>query len=141
MEYSLFAEASRDLEDEARQLRTAKVRADMQGEIFPFLALAASTEEYEHRKALAYDSLTVIASRHGASLTETEEIADRMFSVLAEARVQAAAMVCKNCGHRSSPHSEGGTCTSCGCTDFTPKTTAAKEARRVTADEGDGPFM
>lgn len=140
MNFSLFDEASRDFDAEAAQRRTAMVRVAVQKEIFPFLAMASTSGEYDHRKALAYERLSAIASRCEASLQETEAVADRMYAALQEGRKLAAGMKCANCGHSNSPHAQGDSCSSCGCHNFTPQTTAAKEGRRVTAEEGEGPF-
>lgn len=145
MEYSLFDEASRDYDEEARDHRVAFVRTALVQEIFPFLALAQTPEDYANRKALALDRLSAIASRYDSSLAETEEVADRMYRHLVTARqaskltYTASAMQCGECKHTSTDHSEGLPC-HCGCSNFTPETKSEKEARRVTADEGDGPF-
>lgn len=146
MEFSLFDEAARDYDAEAAQRRTALVRTAVQQEIFPFLAMASSTVEYGHRKALAAGPLTAIATRYGAPIAEVEGAADRMFGLLMEGRQRTAqlrrtaAASCANCGHSNTDHTEGLRC-ECGCTDYTPKTDGStKEGRRVTAEEGSGPF-
>jgi rubrerythrin len=150
MDFSLFDEAARDYDAERAEYRTAMVRTAVTKEIFPFLAVASSTQEYAHRKALAADRLADIAQRTQASLEETEAAADRMFTALLEGRQSAAeglaatagTMSCSNCGHGSTDHSEGLQCPTCGCGNFTPQTIASrKEARQVTAEgEGEGPF-
>lgn len=148
MDFSLFDEAARDYDAENAVRRTAMVRSAVQEEIFPFLALASSAQEYGHRKALAAERLTSIAQRCGSSLAETEGVADRMYGLLAEGRQRTAqlhataAAACANCGHKGTDHTEGLRC-QCGCTDYTPKTDedgGTKEAHRVTAQEGSGPF-
>ena len=158
MDYSLFDEAARDHEEEAYQRRIAFVRTAVTHDVFPFLALANTEEEYKHRKALIYDRIAAIANAHESSLDETEAVADRLFGLFMEARkrghqieasLQAeAGLACKNCDHNaaSTDHSEGLPCTTCGCTNFAPQTRTASvetEARRVTADEGEGgdPFQ
>lgn len=149
MDFSLFDEASRDYDAEAAERRTAEVRVAVQEEVLPFLALARTQSEYTHRKALVQERLTSIARRSQASVEETGAMADRLFAMIAktrqgptEASMRATAtMKCSNCGHGSVDHSEGLRCGSCGCNDFTPASrTAGKEARRVTAEEGQGPF-
>jgi len=145
--FSLFEEAARDYEAEAAERRAALVRAAVKEEVFPFLAMAASEVEYGHRRALAAESLERIAVRCGASVAEVGDVADRMYRLLAQARQgqpqarleRTAAMVCGNCDHASVDHSEGLSCNTCGCANFTPKSDG-KEARRVTAEGGEGPF-
>lgn len=152
--FSLFEEAARDYEAEAAERRAALVRAAVKEEVFPFLAMAASEVEYGHRRALAAESLKRIAVRGGASVAEVGDVADRMYRLLAQARQgqpqarqgqpqarleRTAAMVCGNCDHASVDHSEGLSCNTCGCANFTPKSDG-KEARRVTAEGGEGPF-
>lgn len=145
MDFSLFDEASRDHDREALERRTALVRTAVTQEVMPFLAMAASTEEYVDRRELAHNSLMSIATRHGASLAETVAVADRMYGLLSEARrtpddgltFVANAMACGNCGHQSTDHTEGLRC-QCGCTDFSPET--SKQAMRREAGEGSGPF-
>lgn len=145
MDYGLFDEASRDLTAEATVRRIAMVRSTVGEEAMPFLALASSEVEYIHRKALMVDRLSDIALRTGASLSEVEATADRMYTLLTEANAKvaagASAVACGNCQHRSVDHTEGMAC-QCGCNDFSPQTTASKkEARQVTAEgEGSGPF-
>lgn len=147
MDFSLFDEAARDFTAEAAERRTALVRIAVKEEIFPFLAQAASPSEYAHRKALASERLGAIARRCEASLEDVEGCADRMYGLLVQSRQQSAqarlqrsaVMGCKNCDHASVDHSEGLQCHACGCTNFTPKS-SGREARRVTAEEGGGPF-
>lgn len=145
MEYSLFDEASRDHDEEARDRRVALVRTAVTQEIFSFLALADSPGDYANRKALVNDRISAIALRYGSSLEETEGVADRMYQHLAQARqaskltYTAGAMKCSACEHTSTDHSEGLRC-QCGCTNFTPETKSEKEARRVTAEGEEGPF-
>jgi len=141
MEYSLFTEASIDHEAEARQHRTAVLRQAIAEDVFPFLALAGTEEEYRHRKALAWEAMAALAVRHDASFDETEEVADRMYGLLREARglttKTAGKPPCANCDHSNTDHTQGLTC-SCGCNSYEPST---KEARLVTAEgEGEGPF-
>lgn len=151
MDFSLFDEAARDYDAEAAERRTAMVRSAVTQEIFPFLAVAGSAGEYAHRKALAAERLSSIATRCEASYDETEAVADRMFARLLESRQRAAqgslgaeakSRSCANCTHASPGHSEGGNCPSCGCTSFRAESkTAGKEARLVTAEgQGEGPF-
>jgi hypothetical protein len=140
VDFSLFDEASRDYDAEMADRRTAMVRTAVQQEIFPWLAMARSPQEYEHRRALADGSLQRIADAHDAPLSEVTAMADRLFTLFYQAKT-AAGMKCGNCGHASKPHTDGDACASCGCNNFTPQTTAAKEARQVTAEgEGAGPF-
>lgn len=151
MDFSLFDEASRDHDAEMAERRTALVRTAVQQEVFPFLALAQTPAEYAHRKALTAQSLTAIAQRCEASVGDAEAACDRMYDLLTQTRLRAAesrlstqaAMSCANCNHRSVDHTEGLQCSACGCANFTPQSRTAstgKEGRRVTADEGDGPF-
>lgn len=147
MDFSLFDEASRDYEQEARERRTAMVRTAVVQEVMPFVGLATSTEEYVHRKALAAQTIQSISMRYGSSWDEVAGVADRLYGLMTEARRQpddgltfvANAMACGNCGHQSTDHTEGLRC-SCGCTDFTPDTTETKQAMRREAGEGSGPF-
>ena len=148
MDFSLFDEAARDYDAEAAERRTALVRTAVQEEIFPFLAMASSPEEYGHRKALAYERLTTIAARCNAPLADVEGAADRMYALLLEGRQRTAqlqqrtaAAACANCGHKGTDHTEGLRC-QCGCTDYTPKTEdgGTKQARKTAAEEGSGPF-
>lgn len=140
MEYSLWEEATRDITAEASVRREAMVRSALTEQAMPFLALASTKIEYIHRKALMADRLSTIAMASGASLKDVEAMADRMWLLMTEATTKTATtMECGNCGHKSTDHSEGLRC-SCGCTDFSP-TSSAKEARLVTAEgEGSGPF-
>ena len=55
-DYSLWSEASRDLEGEQAALRMATAKVSVAG-FWPFLALAGSEEEFTHRLALAEDHL------------------------------------------------------------------------------------
>lgn len=140
MDYGVIHEASYDHEAEHRLRREALIRTAVADEIMPFLAMARSTSEYDHRKALAWDSLGEIANRHEASYDEVEDVADRMYGLIVQSRLKPVIAVapCANCDHASVDHSEGLKCT-CGCADYAPASDS-KEARRVTAEEGDGPF-
>lgn len=151
MDHSLFDEAARDYESEAAERRTALVRTAVSREILPFLSMAASPAEYEHRRALAADTLYRIAENCDAPLSDVVAMADRLFTLFYQRKAnletqrkvaleaQAAGMKCTNCDHVNPPHQQGGMCSACDCTNYTPKT-AAKEGRRVTAEEGSGPF-
>lgn len=142
MDYGVFDEASRDLEAETAMRRQAMVRTAIAEEVMPFLAMATSENEYQHRKALAEGPLQRIADACGASLSEVMAMADRLFSLMYQAKTASfqrmAAATCANCGDTNVDHSEGLRCP-CGCTSFSPET-QGKEGRRVTAEEGDGPF-
>jgi hypothetical protein len=184
MDYGVFDEASRDHEAEAAMRRHAMVRTAVAEEVMPFLALAGSEREYEHRKALAEDHLQRIADKYDVPLADVTALADRVFNLMYRSRTaglqRTSSTTCAACGHRNTDHSEGLRCP-CGCTSFQPETqekeakvyadpakTAAfllanpgssldpstdaayvkqveahmrrKEGRRVTAEEGDGPF-
>ncbi len=143
MDFSLFDEASRDYDREALERRTALVRTAVTQDVMPFLALASTPEEYRHRKALAAQSIEMIATRCEASAQEVVTMADRMFAMVHAARRDeglvhvAKAMECANCDHRSTDHTEGLKC-SCGCSNFTPST--SRHGMRREAGEGSGPF-
>lgn len=148
MDFSLFDEASRDYDREALERRTAMVRTAVTQGLMPFLAMATTTEEYRHRKALAAENIQAVAVQHGASVEEVETIVDRMYAMVHASRqvaeddglrYTASAMECSNCGHRSTDHSEGLRC-GCGCTSFTPATGGQTTAVRHEAGEGSGPF-
>lgn len=142
MDFSLFDEASRDYDREALERRTAMVRTAVVEEVMPFLAMATSTQEYEHRKALACNSLVSIATRHDASLGEVLIVADRLYGHLVTARglVHVATVPpCANCEHSSTDHAEGLRC-HCGCTNFVADSGTQATAMRREAGEGSGPF-
>jgi len=144
MDYGVFDEAARDYDAEATQRREGMVRIAVAEQVLPFLAMAASPQEYEHRRALAEDHLQRIAEACEAPLSEVTAMADRLFKLFYQAKTAKAAktasVMCEACGHQNTDHSEGLRCP-CGCTSFQPETSdTAKEARRVTAEEGDGPF-
>lgn len=140
MDYGVFEEASRDYEAEILASRRDLARVAIKEDIFPFLVLATSDQEYADRKALASDSLQRVAAKAELPVSEVERISDAMFGHVQQARTAAwtkeAAMACSNCGHTSVDHSEALTCPTCGCNDFTPTT---KAASKKTAGEG-GPF-
>lgn len=140
MDYGVIHEASIDYEAEESMKREALLRTALIEEILPFLALARSAEEYGHRKALAWDTLGAIADRHEVSYDDVENVADRMYGLIAQSRLKPVIAVapCSNCDHASVDHAEGLKC-SCGCSDYAPASDS-KEARRTTAAEGDGPF-
>lgn len=142
MDYGVFDEASRDLEAEASMRREAMVRTALSEEVMPFLGLAASEGEYRHRLALADGHLQRIADKCGVSLAEVTAMADRLFGLIYQHKsasvIKTSAVMCGACGHRNTDHSEGLRCP-CGCTSFQPET-SPKEGRRITAEEGDGPF-
>lgn len=147
MDYGVFEEASHDYEREIFERRREAAKVAVQEEIFPFLALAANKGEYQTRKALAAERISSIASRAGLPEVEVEKVADAMFGYVDQARTasvpktatvrKSAVMACANCDHTSVDHSEGLTCSACGCSNFTPQTREA--SRRATAGEG-GPF-
>lgn len=141
MSYGVFDEASRDYEAELLASRRELARVAIKENIFPFLALASTDQEYADRKALAGDSIHRIAVQAELPPSEVERLTDSMFDRIKEGRTVAmtrtAAMACANCGHTSVDHSEALTCPTCGCNDFTPM---SKNARRATAGEGGGPF-
>jgi hypothetical protein len=147
MDFSLFDEASRDYDREALERRTALVRTAVTQDVMPFLAMAATTEEYMHRRALAAESLQHIAAQHGASVSEVEVIADRMYGMVHAARrakddglvYTATAQKCGNCKHQSTDHTEGLRC-SCGCADFVAAGDVQTTGMRREAGEGSGPF-
>jgi hypothetical protein len=144
MDYGVFDEASRDHDAEVAQRRQAMVRIAVSEEVMPFLALATSDGEYAHRRALAEEHLARIAEQHGAPLSEVTGMADRLFKLFYQASrgsvSKHASTMCEACGHKNTDHSEGLRCP-CGCTSFQPESSdTAKEGRRVTAEEGDGPF-
>ncbi len=141
MDYGLFDEASRDLEDE-HQVRTAAiVRMEVAERLMPFLASASSVEEYQHRIALMDESVQDIARQASTTPELVVQAAHRMHSLLADPHQvtagAASSVQCANCQHRSVDHTEGLAC-QCGCSDFTPQTRT--EARRVEADHGGTPF-
>jgi hypothetical protein len=142
MDYGVFDEASRDHEAEVAMRREALVRAAVSEEVMPFLGMAASEREYQHRRALADDHLQRIADTWDVPLTEVTAMADRLFTAMYQGRTailqRTSSATCAACGHRNTDHSEGLRCP-CGCTSFQPQT-QEKEGRRVTAEEGDGPF-
>ena len=123
------------------------MRTAVTQDVMPFLAMATSTEEYMHRKALAAESLQQIAAQHGASMIEVETIADRMYGMVHAARRAkdenlvhvATAQACGNCKHQSTDHSEGLRC-GCGCTDFVAAGNPQTTGMRREAGEGAGPF-
>lgn len=140
MDYGVIHEASYDQEAEETMRREALLRVAVVEQIMPFLALASTQEEYGHRKALAWDALAGIANQHEASYDQVEQVADRMYGLIVQSRLKNVIAVapCANCGDASVDHSEGLKCT-CGCTDYAPASDS-KEARRVTAEGGEGPF-
>lgn len=144
MDYGVIDEASHDHEAEAAMRRQALVRHAVSEQALPFLALATSPREYEHRKALAEGHLQRIADSCGVPLEEVTAMADRLFSLFYKAKTGSVTKIssatCANCGDTNTDHSEGLRCP-CGCTSFEPQSSdTAKEGRRVTAEEGDSPF-
>lgn len=75
VDYSLWSEASRDLEGEHAALRMATAKVAVAG-LWPFLALAGSESEFGHRLALAEEHMRALVgsdemlSQVHASLTE-----------------------------------------------------------------------
>lgn len=139
MDYGVFEEASRDYEREILDSRRGHARVAVKEDIFPFLVLASTDQEYADRKALAAESMQRIAVRTELPVTEIEKIADSLFERIKEGRQartasmhKEAAMACANCGHTSVDHSEALTCPTCGCNNFTPM---SKNAKRTTAGE------
>lgn len=88
----LWAEASRDVEAEQRELAYRRASAALEP-LWPFLAVSQSQAELEHRKALAMGSLQTVARNSGMALDELGEMIDRRFALLAEA---AKACPCGN---------------------------------------------
>jgi hypothetical protein len=129
---SVFDEASRDHEAEDLAAREAAARVDAQ-EVWPFLALASSPEEFGHRLALAEGRLSGIASRHGLTYEDVTAPLREGFAVLHPR--QAGGESCRNCGHANPPHRKGGLCSVCGCESFQPGTHGSRQAAR---DEDEG---
>lgn len=124
---SVFDEASRDHEAEDLATREAAARVDAQ-EVWPFLALAASAEEFGHRLALAEERLSAIASRHGLTYEDVTAPLREGFAVLHPK--EAGGESCRNCGHANPPHRKGGLCSVCGCESFQPGTHGSRQAAR-----------
>lgn len=82
--FDLWSEASRDVEAEDRASRLAHATAAL-ADLWPWFSSAKSNEELAHRKALASESLSTIASRTGVELGEVEGIVDRHHALLREA--------------------------------------------------------
>lgn len=80
----LWTEASRDVEAEERELAYHRASAAMEG-LWPWLAVARSEAELEHRKALAVESLGKIASESGMSLPEIGDMINRRYALVFEA--------------------------------------------------------
>lgn len=80
----LWSEASRDVEAEERTLAYHRASAALEG-LWPWLAVAQSEAELEHRKALAAESLQSIASSSGMTLPEVGEMINRRFALVSEA--------------------------------------------------------
>jgi len=87
---SLWAEASRDFDREAR-LRAEATATVALGEMWPFFALARSKPELEHRKALARERLEAIAAETGLAVSAVAAIVDRHYDLLVEAYTKTAA--------------------------------------------------
>lgn len=85
---SLWTEASVDVDAEYQQRARARATAAI-GEIWPFVALAQTGQEYVHRKALAADSIQTIALRADVRPEVVEEILDHHFTAVLEARTAA----------------------------------------------------
>lgn len=83
--YDLWSEASRDVEAEDRASRMAHATAQL-ADLWPWFASATSAEDLAHRKAMAYDSLSMIASRVALPTEDVEGIVDRHHALLMEAK-------------------------------------------------------
>ena len=82
----LWAEASRDVEAEQQTMAFFRASAALEAELWPFLSLARSEAELEHRKALAMDPLQRIAAESGMALPELGAMIDNRYRILAEAK-------------------------------------------------------
>lgn len=87
----LWTEASLDHDEMARTAAMARADAELQ-DVLPFLLLARSAQEYQHRRALAERRLEAIALRHGVDPAEVLERADAHFALYAEAMLQRMAL-------------------------------------------------
>lgn len=85
MTYSLWDEASRDIDAEA-SLRTQASAQVAARELMPFVALALTEAELEHRLALAEDSIATTAAAAGVSPADVEERLRATWALLAEAK-------------------------------------------------------
>lgn len=83
---SLWTEATRDFEaEQVERVQTLATQAATT-QVWPFLALAQSSEEFEHRLALADDRLRSIASAHGVSYEDVAAPLRTGFTATLEAR-------------------------------------------------------
>lgn len=120
---SVFDEASRDHESEDRDHRLTAATVEAQ-QVWPFLALAQSTEEFGHRLALREPVLAAVAVKHGVPLEEIVRPLQRGFEALHS--IEAKGLTCRRCNHSNVPHTDGAVCP-CGCTTFSPKTASLEK--------------
>lgn len=82
--YDLWTEASFDHEAASREAALARAEAEF-GEVFPFIALARSADEFGHRLFLAGDRLEAIAASHGIEVEALHDLAVHRYRLMREA--------------------------------------------------------
>lgn len=128
----LWVEASVDVEAEQRTMAFFRASAALEEELWPFLALSRSEAELEHRKALAMEPLSRIASESGMPLPELGAMIDNRFALLAEAKSAC------HCGHENCQCSGDCNCQSgcsCGNCRVASETTASLH-KKAEEEEG-----
>lgn len=89
----MWDSAGRDLEGEQRELARTAAMADAEATVWPMLALAKTELELGHRMALSEEALQRVAERRGVGVEELQEVLERRWRLLAEARALAAPQV------------------------------------------------
>jgi hypothetical protein len=120
----VWEEAGYSVDAEVAMRALANAKAESMT-VWPFLAMARDEAEFGQRLDLAGDTLTAAASAHEVPVEELVAVYTREYGLLAEARKEAAAAKCTNCGHANAKHCDGAQC-QCGCTDFSGPKTAGK---------------
>jgi DnaJ-class molecular chaperone len=85
MTYSLWDEAARDINEEA-SLRTQASTRVASRDLMPFIALALTEAELEHRLALAEGAISTVAASAGVSPSDVETHLRSQWALLAEAK-------------------------------------------------------
>lgn len=149
---SLWEQAGDDAEAARHEAALTQAQAAASG-VWPFVSLAKTATEFEHRLALAEDRIEAVASQYGVSPEEITGAYRTAFTALAEQRQEHTAVrddegtdrpeprqasmqheategpACRNCGHANPPHRKGGQCSSCGCDSYQPHTRGAGPRR------------
>lgn len=131
---SMFEEPGQEVEAEARERVVTAAQVEAQ-EMWPFLALAQTEEEFGHRMALAEPNLTSIAAKHGVEVEVITDPFRKGFEAVLAGRVEASP-ACQNCGHANPPHRKGGQCGSCGCDSYQPKARQASLEKQADGQRG-----